>query len=92
MIMSANLLTAFTVSALSLTVIFIVLGILIGVIKILVSFLPYKDQKAPQKTRPAPAPAPDAEAEEHIAAIHAAIAFHTGKMPREIQITNINSI
>ena len=90
MIMSANLLTAFTVSALSLTVIFIVLGILIGVIKILVSFLPYKDQKAPQKTRPAPAP--DAEAEEHIAAIHAAIAFHTGKMPREIQITNINSI
>ena len=88
--MSANIFTAFTVSALALTVIFLVLGILIGVIKILVNFLPYKEEKAPQKTRPAPAP--DAEIEEHTVAIHAAIAFHTGKMPSEIRITNINSI
>jgi Na+-transporting methylmalonyl-CoA/oxaloacetate decarboxylase gamma subunit len=75
---------------LALAVIFLVLGILIGVIKTLVSFLPYKEEKAPQKTRPTPAP--DAEAEEHTVAIHAAIAIHSGKLPHQIQITNINSI
>ncbi len=88
--MSGNIFTALIVSVLALTVIFLVLGILIGVIKALVLLLPYKEVMVPQKTRQTPAP--DAEEEEHAVAIHAAIAIHSGKMPHQIQITNINSL
>ncbi len=80
------------VSILSMGVIFLVLGILIWVIRIMVHFLPYS---AP------PAPAPKASTsstsgssspdEDHIAAIHAALAHHLGKAPQDIQIVNISS-
>ncbi len=90
MTMNADLFTAFTVSVLALGVIFLVLGILIGVIKALVVLLPNKEEKAPSKI--SRAPAPNIEEEEHTVAIHAAIAVHLGKMPQQIQITNINSI
>lgn len=82
--------TAMTVSALSITVIFLVLSILIGVIKIMVHFVPYKEGPAPQDSgRPSGPNLPD---EEITAAIHAALAFHLGKSPHEIQIANIKSL
>ena len=88
--MTENLFTALIVSILALTVIFLVLGILIGVIKVLVNFLPYKEEKIAPQVRQAPAP--DTLIEEHIAVIHATIASHLGKLPHEIRITNITSI
>ena len=89
--MLTNLYTAFVVSVLALAIIFLVLSILIGVIKVLVHFLPYKEEKSPPQTRQTSA-APDTLEEEHTAVIHAAIASHLGKLPNEIQIASIKSI
>jgi sodium pump decarboxylase gamma subunit len=88
------ILQSIQVSILSMSVIFVVLGILIVVIKVMVHFLPHTaPPPAPQK---APAPAatstgssPD---EDHIAAIHAALAHHLGKAPHDIQIANITAL
>jgi sodium pump decarboxylase gamma subunit len=72
------------VSILAMGVIFLVLGVLIWVIRILVHFLPYA---APS----APAPKASTQDEDHLAAIHAALAHHLGKSPQDIQIVNITS-
>ena len=78
------------VSGLSMSVIFLVLSVLIGVIKILVHLIPYKEGPAPQDSGGPSAPnVPD---EEITAAIHAAMAFHLGKSPDEIQIANIKTL
>lgn len=88
--MSSNIYTACAVSVLALGVIFLVLGILIGVIKTLVTFLPYSEKAAPP---PKPqVPAQNQLQEEHTVAVIAGIAAHTGKSPHEIQIKNIASI
>ena len=82
------------VSILSMTVIFLVLGVLIGVIKVMVHFLPYTaPPPAPQKARAPAAPTSgSSQDEDHKAAIHAALAHHLGKAPHEIQISNIQTL
>ena len=81
------------VSILAMVVIFLVLGVLIGVIKVLVHFLPYTAPTAPQPRAQAPAAASGSfQDEDHIAAIHAALAHHLGKTPQEIRIINIQTL
>ncbi len=81
------------VSILAMGVIFLVLGILIGVIRALVHFLPYSAPPAPASRARAPvAPASATGAvpeEDHVAAIHAALAHHLGKVPQDLHIVNI---
>ena len=84
----SNLNTAITVSFLALGVIFLTLTILIGVIKVLVSWMPYT---APP-SHATQAPTGDAETGEHIAIIHTALAHYLDKRPEEIQIANIRPL
>lgn len=78
------------VSFLAMGVIFLVLGILIGVIKVMVHFLPHTTQPAsPTKAKAPAAASGSSQDEDHIAAIHAALAHHLGKSPQDIRITNI---
>jgi sodium pump decarboxylase gamma subunit len=89
-----SLIEPIQVSFLAMTVIFLVLGILIGVIKALVHFLPYTAPPPPPARASAPAAAsgPSSQDEDHIAAIHAALAHHLGKVPQDIHIANITSL
>jgi sodium pump decarboxylase gamma subunit len=82
------------VSILAMAVIFLVLGILVGVIKVLVHFLPYTTPPAPPARASAPAAPSGASQQDgdHIAAIHAALAHHLGKAPQDIHIQNISSL
>ena len=76
-----------------MSVIFLVLGVLIGVIKVMVHFLPYTaPPPAPQKARAPAAASGSSQDEDHIAAIHAALAHHLGKAPHEVHIANITSL
>ncbi len=86
------ILAAIQVSLLAMCVIFIVLGILIGVIKVLVHFLPYVEEPAPPARSQAPSATGAAQEEDHIAAIHAALAHHLSKAPQDIHIQHITSI
>ena len=83
------------VSFLAMGVIFLVLGILIVVIQVLVHFLPYSAPSAPApKAQAAPAAAASGTShqdEDHIAAIHAALAHHLNKAPQDLHISNITS-
>ena len=80
------------VSILAMGVIFLVLGILIGVIRVLVHFLPYAAPPAPApKASTSSAASGSSQDEDHLAAIHAALAHHLGKAPQDIQIVNITS-
>ena len=88
--MGSDIYTACVVSVLALSVIFLVLGILIGVIKVLVALLPYKEKAAPPpKAQVLPQ---NKLQEEHTVAVIAGIAAHTGKSPHEIHIKNIATI
>ena len=90
-----NIIQAIQVSFLAMIVIFLVLGLLIGVIKFLVYFFPYQEPPpAPLKTSASAAAArPGAsQNENHIAAIHAALAHHLGKAPQDIHIVHITSL
>ncbi len=87
-----SLIEPIQVSILAMAVIFLVLGILIGVIRVLVHFLPYTAPPAPPPRAQAPAAAGYSQDEDHIAAIHAALAHHLGKAPQDIQIVNITSL
>ena len=88
-----SLIEPIQVSILAMTVIFLVLGILISVIKALVHFLPYTAQPPPPARASAPAAASgSSQDEDHIAAIHAVLAYHLGKSPHQIQITNIQTL
>lgn len=73
-------------------VIFLVLGILIWVIRILVHFLPYTapTAPAPKASTSSSSAGSSSQDEDHIAAIHAALAHHLGKAPQDIQIVNIS--
>ena len=76
-----------------MTVIFLVLGILIGVIRILVHFLPYTAEPVPPPKASASAAASgSSQDEDHIAAIHAVLAHHLGKAPQDIHIIQITSL
>lgn len=88
-----NIIPAIQVSFLAMIVIFLVLGFLIGVIKLLVYFFPYqKPPPGPLKTSaPAAAASRSLQNENHIAAIHAALAHHLGKAPQDIHIVHITS-
>jgi sodium pump decarboxylase gamma subunit len=91
--MSPIIIQSIQVSMLSMAVIFLVLGVLIGVIKTLVHFLPYTAPPPPPPRAQAPAAASSSsQDEDHIAAIHAALAHHLGKAPHEIQISNIQTL
>ena len=81
--------TPITVSFLALGVIFLTLSILIGIIKVLVAWMPYTEPLL-QETRSMPAG--DAEIGEHIAIIHTIIPHYLGKHPEEIHISNIKSL
>jgi sodium pump decarboxylase gamma subunit len=82
------------VSLLAMGVIFLVLGILIVVIRVMVHFVPYSAPPAPAaKAAQAPAAASgSSQDEDHIAAIHAALAHHLGKSPQDIHIANISPL
>jgi sodium pump decarboxylase gamma subunit len=81
------------VSILAMVVIFLVLGILIGVIRVLVHFLPYTAKPPPPTRAQAPAAVSGSSRDEdHVAAIHAALAHHLGKTPQEFQIINIQTL
>ena len=80
------------VSFLAMGVIFLVLGVLIWVIRGLVHFLLYSAEPAPAPKASAPATkSGSSENEDHLAAIHAALAHHLGKAPQDIHIVNITS-
>ena len=86
--MNDAMITAFTVSAIAISVIFVVLTILIFTIKLLVRLLPYEE--------PPPKPAPrvqpqQTEMDEDIAIITAAMTSHLSRLPRKFQIVNIQS-
>ncbi len=80
------------VSFLAMGVIFLVLSSLIGVIKLLDKLIPYKapppapPKPSPTRAKPQTSPSED---EEHIAAIQAVLAFHLGKQPQQIHVSNI---
>ena len=82
------------VSILSMSVIFLVLGVLIGVIKVMVHFLPYAAPPPPPPRAQAPTTTASGSSqdEDHVAAIHAALAHHLGKAPQDIQIANITAL
>ena len=87
--MTTNFIASLSVSAIALTVIFLVLTILICVIKILDRLLPYQEPPAPP---PKAAPMPPAgEMDEHIAAITAALSTHLGAAPDSFRIESIKS-
>jgi sodium pump decarboxylase gamma subunit len=82
------------VSILAMGVIFLVLGILIVVINVLVHFLPYTAPPVQPARARAPAAASSGAShqdEDHIAAIHAALAHHLNKAPQDLHIANITS-
>lgn len=80
------------VSILAMAVIFLVLGVLIGVIKTLVHFLPYTAPPPPPRAQAPSATSGSSQDEDHIVAIHAALAHHLGKTPQDIHIANITSL
>lgn len=88
--MYANFIAALSVSAIALTVIFLVLTLLICVIKILDRLLPYQEPPAPAP-RAAPVPAAG-ETDEHIAAITAALSAYLGVSPDSFRIESIKSL
>ena len=65
------------------------LSILIGVIKILVSWMPYEGS-LPKTERYLPIG--DEETGEHVAIIHTAISYYLGINPEKIQVTDIKSL
>ena len=81
----SNLGTSIMVSFLALGVIFLTLSILIGIIKILVTCMPYTEP-------PSQASTGGAETGEHIAIIHTAMAHYLGKHPEEIKIANVHPL
>ena len=85
----SDLAPSITVSFLAMGVIFLTLSSLIGVIKILVNWMPYTEPL--QKAR-LQASIGDAEIGEHIAVIHNVIAHHLDKRPEEIQIVNVHPL
>ena len=87
-----DLRTSITVSILALFVIFITLAILIGVIKILVAWMPYVDPPPSETKKKVTALNNDPEINKHVAIIHAALSNYIGKSPEEIQISEIRSV
>ena len=79
-----NIEASLAVSALALSIIFLVLGILIVLIKFLDHFWPY--QASPPPPSSPSTPHSSSEEEEHIAVIHSVMAMYLGKPPNEIQI------
>ncbi len=78
------------ISILAMGVIFVVLGTLIALIKVLDRCFPYQaPPPAPVSARPA-AGAADEEA-EHLAVIHAVLSRHLEKDPSQIHLTRVSS-
>jgi len=92
--MESNLIASFSVSAIAMATIFVVLTILILLIKTLDRLIPYVEPPAPppKPVTTATSPAPFSETDEHIAAISAALSAYLGKSPDSFQITEIRSI
>ena len=89
--MSPLILQSIQVSILAMSVIFLVLGVLIGVIKVMVHYLPYT-APPPRAQAPTTTASGSSQDENHIAAIHAALAHHLGKAPQDVQIANITAL
>ena len=79
--------TSITVSFLALGVIFLTLSLLIGIIKVLVVWMPYVEPSPQARQSPSAG-----DTEEHIAIIHTAISYYLGKRPEEIQMGNIHPL
>ena len=92
--MSPMILQSIQVSILAMSVIFLVLGVLIGVIKVMVHYLPYTAPPPPPPRAQAPTTTASGSSqdEDHIAAIHGALAHHLGKAPQDVQIANITAL
>ncbi|CAI2717290.1 OadG family transporter subunit [Nitrospina watsonii] len=89
--MSPIILASMKVSLLALGVIFLVLGILIGVIKTMTRLIPYKAPPPPAvKPKAAAAPALSSEEDDHIAAIQAVMSHHLGGTGN-LSVTQIQS-
>jgi len=80
------------VSILAMIVIFLVLSILIGIIQVMVHFLPYQNPQAPPAKASATPASGSSPEEDHIVAIHAALAHHLGRAPQDIHIGHITSL
>jgi Na+-transporting methylmalonyl-CoA/oxaloacetate decarboxylase gamma subunit len=89
--MDANLIASFSISAIAVTVIFLVLTILIFLIKTLVHLIPYQEPPAPPP-RPKPVTEPAGETDEHIAAITASLATYIGQPSDSFQIVEIKPL
>ena len=90
--MNELVLTSLTVSAIAISVIFLVLTILIFSIKLLVHFLPYVEP--PRKPAPKSQPQPQqqiSEADEDIAIITSVMANHLSRLPGNLRVINIQS-
>ena len=87
--MNDDIITAFTVSGISLSVIFVVLTILIFTIKILVRLLPY-EEPPPKPARKAQPTAPS-DMDEDIAIITSVMASHLSRTPGNFQVVSIQS-
>tara|TARA_B100000686_G_scaffold343531_1_gene424539 strand:+ start:659 stop:925 length:267 start_codon:yes stop_codon:yes gene_type:complete len=83
--------TSITVSFLAMGVIFTTLTVLIGVIKMLVSWMPYAAPPPSLKKRKNTSH-DESETTKHIAIIHATIAHHIGKQPEEIEVSDIRPL
>ena len=88
--METSVLAAVNVSALAMSVIFVVLTLLIFTIQALVKLMPYEEPLAnPRKKRASSPTAPGQD--DEVAAITATLAAHMGKRPDEFRILNIQS-
>lgn len=88
--------TSLTVSAIAISVIFLVLTILIFTIKLLVHFIPYKAPPAKPKPVAKPQTTPAAtsnalDADEDVAVITSVMATHLGRSPGNLQVVDIRS-
>lgn len=83
----SNLAESIIISFIAISVIFLILTLLIGVIRVMVAWWPYEEPLAPSSPPPGAPPNP-----EHLAAIHAALAQYLGKTPDEIQLHNIKQL
>jgi sodium pump decarboxylase gamma subunit len=86
------IITSLTVSAIAMSVIFLVLTVLIFAIRLLVHFIPYVEPKKPTpKAQPAATAPQTSETDEDIAVITSVMTTHLSQLPGNLQVVNIQS-
>lgn len=89
--MDNMIITSLTVSAIAMSVIFLVLTVLIFAIRLLVHYIPYEEPPKPQpRAQPTPTSAV-AETDEDVAVITSVMTSHLSQLPGNFQVINIQS-